>query len=437
MPTTPRVNGQTFAQASQGITDRAQLGALAQQFQAAASGSSTNVPSGTTNNATNNQTSNNTPVYGATGPSVSAYQQQLNQQNAGQAGYVPLKVDGIYGPLTRAASQFSSSNINQPIGSAFNFSSSNFIPNLPTYKDPEKSVDQGKIRSDIISQFQDRIDSLNNVYNSQLTEARNQAKDLTGSTTAILAARGLTGSMRGQSIAQDAVSTGNKAIASIDAERNNAIQSIYQNATELSFQEAQRRREAITSGAKNYVEYLKTQTEVKQANLALVAQQFISQGVDPSTLAPQELQSIAKQLGVTTQDILATYQQEKYKAEKDGTIKLSEGQAQYDSEGNLIAKNQKTYKATGGGTGAPSVAKQKVAIQNTLKTGISPSGEKLGNGRGIDGYVDPYVYITAFQNWGGTTKEFLAAFPIKQNVNPASYNLLPASIRPTSSGRSI
>ncbi len=282
------------------------------------SNSNNNSNTGISSNSSqsNSSNGNSTPTYGSTGASVSAYQQQLNQQNAGQAGYVPLKVDGIYGPLTRAASQFGGSGINQPIGSAFNFSSNNYIPNLPTYTDPEKSVDQGKIRSDIISQFQDRIDSLNNVYNSQLKEARNQAKDLTGSTTAILAARGLTGSMRGQTIAQDAVSTGNKAIQAINAQKSDAIQGIYQTATELSYQEAQRRRDAITSGAKNYIEYLKTQTQVKQENLSMLAQQFIAQNVDPSTLSPQELQTISKELGVTAQDIIGTYQQEKFKAAK-------------------------------------------------------------------------------------------------------------------------
>lgn len=82
------------------------------------------------------------------------------------------------------------------------------------------------------------------------------------------------------------------------------------------------------------------------------------------------------------------------------------------------------------------LADQKTGIQSFLKTGISPGGEKIGNGRGADGYVDPSVYIRAFQEWGGTAKDFLTYFPVKGNVNPASYKLLPEAIRPTSS-RSI
>jgi len=49
MATTPFVNGQTFAQASQGITDRGQLGALAQKFQATTTPVPTTTVSPTTN----------------------------------------------------------------------------------------------------------------------------------------------------------------------------------------------------------------------------------------------------------------------------------------------------------------------------------------------------------------------------------------------------
>lgn len=47
----------------------------------------------------------NTPAaFGQSGANVSAYQQQLNDQHSGTPGYVPLAVDGKYGPLTQAAS---------------------------------------------------------------------------------------------------------------------------------------------------------------------------------------------------------------------------------------------------------------------------------------------------------------------------------------------
>ena len=45
---------------------------------------------------------------GTSGQEVSNLQTQLNTQNAGKAGYIPLQVDGKYGPLTQAAVNFKS-----------------------------------------------------------------------------------------------------------------------------------------------------------------------------------------------------------------------------------------------------------------------------------------------------------------------------------------
>jgi len=45
-------------------------------------------------------------TYGEKSAGVSALQTQLNEKNKGVAGYVPLKVDSLYGPLTQAATQF-------------------------------------------------------------------------------------------------------------------------------------------------------------------------------------------------------------------------------------------------------------------------------------------------------------------------------------------
>lgn len=46
--------------------------------------------------------------FGSSGDAVKALQTQLNAQNMGKPGYKPLKVDGLYGPMTQAASQFGS-----------------------------------------------------------------------------------------------------------------------------------------------------------------------------------------------------------------------------------------------------------------------------------------------------------------------------------------
>lgn len=93
------------------------------------------------------------------------------------------------------------------------------------------------------------------------------------------------------------------------------------------------------------------------------------------------------------------------------------------------------------GNGVPTTPKAaKPAITKTLKTGIAPSGDKLGNPAGSDGYVDPGVYLEAFKAWPGTSKEFITAFPPSGKgglINPTSYDLLPDAIKPKTSGRSL
>ena len=60
-------------------------------------------------------TGSSTPQFGqqdATGSTaIRDYQNKLNTQNYGKAGYVPLVTDGKFGPLTQAASKFQSSPI--------------------------------------------------------------------------------------------------------------------------------------------------------------------------------------------------------------------------------------------------------------------------------------------------------------------------------------
>ncbi len=46
------------------------------------------------------------PTIGTSGDAIKAFQTQLNTTNQGIAGYTPIKVDGLYGPLTQAASLF-------------------------------------------------------------------------------------------------------------------------------------------------------------------------------------------------------------------------------------------------------------------------------------------------------------------------------------------
>ena len=179
------------------------------------------------------------------------------------------------------------------------------------------------------------------------------------------------------------------------------------------------KREAYTKGLDERIAYYSQADERKQEAKIKAIKSLLSQGVSPEEIDPNVLGQYAKAYGVSVEDLTAGYAEEKKlydqevaEQEAKSQFNLSDGQARYDASGNLIAENTKNFapKTTSSTTKAPTIAVQKTAIADTLKTGIAPSGDKLGAPKGGDGYSDPYVYIEAFNNWGGTAKDFLNYF---------------------------
>lgn len=296
-------------------------------------------------------------MYGENSQGVGALQAQLNQKYAGQAGFVPLKVDNKFGPLTQAAMNFkptTTADKNTPIGQISTVGMDNgndyYGSIMEKQARGEDIVDTGRIRSDILSRFQDRINATNDIYNRQLAAARQEGVGRVGSGTSLLAARGLTGSMRGGAIKENILDQNRQIEGAIDAERNAAIQNILGMAEQSAIEEAARRREAIQSGASNYINYVKSQGETKRANLENVAGQLIVQGIDPAQLDANYISKLAKDIGVSTNDIMSAYKTAQYKASQGEGFELSEGQARYDAQGNVIAKNAKTYAPKSGGS---------------------------------------------------------------------------------------
>ncbi len=140
---------------------------------------------------------------------------------------------------------------------------------------------------------------------------------------------------------------------------------------------------------------------------------------------------------------------------------LSPGQAHYGADGKQIASlpdnpsiseqygsgaiGEYNYAKANGYTGSFSQYQNEDANRKAKATGsasgaisrdqLAAGEQKLRASRGADGYVDPNVYLTAFNSWPGTTAEFLSKFPPKNYVNPAN-TWLPDILKPKSSGRS-
>jgi len=314
------------------------------------------------------------PTLGTSGSAVLELQRQLNAKGAG------LKEDALYGPLTAAAfTRYNTptqpvADTSEPVGTAFQMPTlGNTYESDPNYIRSQNiltnnlngidNVDTNAIRSQTLADFQDRINAINQVYAGKLAEAQQQGKGRVGSTTSILANRGLAGSARGGAIAESTLTQNRQIEDAINAEKAAAISSIYSQVNSQAQAEAERRRQAIEGGAKSYIDFIKGQETTKQTNLGNTVGAFIAQGIDPSTMTPDELKGIADKLKVSTGDIISQYKQKAFEsqaAQREQELKnnqpfeLSEGQARFvynpqTGKFDKVASVGKTYAPNSGG----------------------------------------------------------------------------------------
>lgn len=305
---------------------------------------------------------------------VKLMQENLNKKNSGQAGYVPLVVDGIYGPKTKAATQFVPSST----GATSTASSGGVDPNTPVgtiYNtgDPQNSgVDDAEndlenyyknlgggsdadIRNNILSQYQGEIDASNAIFAEKLRQAKLTGADRVGSGTAIEARRGLLGSDFGAA-QTDKINTDNNAIyAGIDQEKQAALSTILNQSRTEADQAIKDKNDATEKGLDARLKYLQDADTRKDAQTTKAAQFLLAQKYDPADIPKDVLDTIAKNYGTTSNTLKAEYAIQKKaqddadaKAAQDAEFSLSEGQARYDKDGKLLAARAKTYAPTAG-----------------------------------------------------------------------------------------
>lgn len=228
---------------------------------------------------------------------------------------------------------------NIPIGSAFN------MPSLSTVSDQENAlaelyrkqaagediVDESQIRSQTLSEFQDRINAINRIYDQQLERARQQGVGRIGQGTAVMAARGLAGSGRGQAIQESVLDQNRQIEETIQAEREASLTEVYGVANTAAKEAAKAKREAILGGAKSYIEFLKGSEERKKENLNTTVAALLTQGIDPETMSPDELNKITSQIGASTGDLITSYKQGKLKKDVEQT-ELERKRAKEDAD---------------------------------------------------------------------------------------------------------
>lgn len=123
-----------------------------------------------------------------------------------------------------------------------------------------------------------------------------------------------------------------------------------------------------------------------------------------------------------------------YKVSPMAVVTALQDEQDKRSTADLKTANSKSILANrgkSGGTSSAGISKVQIAQgQQALNKGIDPStGEKIGNAKGSDGFYDPSVYSKAFEQWPGSAKSFVTAYPIVGGINPKSYKTLPAALQ--------
>jgi len=366
---------------------------------------------------------NQTPTLGTSGASIKSYQTSLNTQNAGQSGYVPLKVDGMFGPLTQAASQFKAPVTNPmvnpttptfkpatvPTGTFESQDTANARTAQASYLNSLVQPDENKIYQDTLSKFQAQIDSTNAMYADELSRAKVTGAGRLGTQTAMSARRGLLGSDFGEASAVGQERGNEEVYKSIENERATRVNAILSQAKSDSSSEIRAKREEFTKGLDARLSFYSEADNRKTANSDKAIKALIAQGLGPKDVDPSQLSQIAKYYGISTDDIIAgydgakeTYDNQKTKmglenskttAEinkinadiaKGKVIELSEGGMLFNTETGETFKNPKTF-APSSGSGSSGLLS---GLDTSTKSLVTREATNFGNSPVVKKYND-------------------------------------------------
>lgn len=170
---------------------------------------------------------------------------------------------------------------------------------------------------------------------------------------------------------------------------------------------------------------------------------------DASQISEEDIQGIADANGISDPSLLYSAVVAQFATNAKANASLANTASEISTRTQTTADtNAKTnatlaldnLKLQGGGTikGGTDGTFTYTGAQLQTAAGILDSGGTIDgvtyNGRGADGYVDPGAYVAIYHSWvgsGGTPKGFASKFPVKSNVNPASYSQLPTVLQPT------
>jgi len=248
-------------------------------------------------------------------------------------------------------------------------------------------ISRDEIMRDTLAQFQGEIDATNSVFADKLRQAQIQGQNRLGMTRAENFNAGIQNSSFANAAQERTANFNADAENAIQNEKLQMISQIESSAREAGQKFYEQKKAAKEAGLESYMALLTGTKSAKEAIALDIADNILNSNLSIDEINPQNLESIAKNAGVTTSQIKKLYQQrvdEQAQAEAElalkGQFNLSEGQARYDAQGNLIASRAKTYapKAVSGATGSSSKGQFGSDLDAIIGNTLATIGTKFG-----------------------------------------------------------
>lgn len=208
------------------------------------------------------------------------------------------------------------------------------IDKANTYKEGlfKTETDPKVLYQNMLTEQQARIDSINNVYNDQLNQARIKGQGRLGSTTALNARSGLLGSDIGQAntnVQQDANTDAEKAI---ENEKKAAIEAVYSKIRSDAVEQAKANTLAKTQGADAIIANAAAKAEKRKSNAVTAIKSLIQGKIkDVSTIPADVLDTYLKGLGLTKDEFTTQFNTElKTQTEAETKTKNEQDKATQD-----------------------------------------------------------------------------------------------------------
>lgn len=169
----------------------------------------------------------------------------------------------------------------------------------------------------------------------------------------------------------------------------------------------------------------------KEEKAAVLDQTRLADSIAPAALqaytalkTPEEksafVQKLAEKYGIhpeMVQSSMLAYSDEYTKATLEQDLKREQVNTEKAQQSNYYSQITDRTNNPGGKAKAENPLTQ---AETMLESGAKTSDGTVFNGRGSDGYVDPYLYIQIYNGWDTEAEKvaFLKKFPPEDNINP-------------------